>query len=158
MTKRRKGADAQRDAAFDARVARVQRCVDILVHRLVFSEQALIKTGAAHLNLSERKTISFVGRKPGCNMKQLATYLMAPTSTATSVVDNLVTKALVRRSRSELDRRVVCLELTKRGQRLFAVEEEKFRQLGRSLLEPLATKEQMATVLLLEKIVGDPST
>ncbi|MBN1648398.1 MAG: MarR family transcriptional regulator [Spirochaetales bacterium] len=63
-------------------------------------------------------TLFFLLRKEEANMGQIAEYLHCPLNTATGVVNRLVNKALILRSRDNTDRRIVRLRLTPRALKL----------------------------------------
>lgn len=85
-------------------------------------------------------------------MSSLADSLGVPLSTATHTVDRLVAKGLAERNRSEEDRRVVEVEMSRYGRELQESFRSKRRLLARSWLEPLSQGERETFVELMAKI------
>jgi len=72
------------------------------------------------LNKSELFTLLQVERNGEIIMSQIADYINIPMSTATGLVERLVTKGYLERVRSESDRRTVTIRLTDKGKILTA--------------------------------------
>lgn len=85
-------------------------------------------------------------------MSSLAETLGVPLSTATHTVDRLVAKGLAERNRSEVDRRVVEVEMSEYGRKLQESFRDKRRILARSWLEPLSEGEREIFLELMAKI------
>ncbi len=85
-------------------------------------------------------------------MSSLAETLGVPLSTATHTVDRLVAKGLAERNRSEVDRRVVEVEMSEYGRKLQESYRDKRRILARSWLEPLSEGEREIFLELMAKI------
>ncbi|SFG29206.1 DNA-binding transcriptional regulator, MarR family [Desulfotomaculum arcticum] len=86
-------------------------------------------------------------------MSNLAQGMAVPMSTATGIVDRLVKKGLLKRGRSEEDRRVVTVSLTDSGKSLVEDLKEHFRDfLDR--IRSLLTEEEFETGLkLVRKVI-----
>jgi DNA-binding MarR family transcriptional regulator len=67
------------------------------------------------LNEKELIVISFVGQNKSVKMSAIAENIQAPLSTLTTIVDKLVANKFLLRFNSEEDRRVVNVELDKKG-------------------------------------------
>lgn len=87
-----------------------------------------------------------------CASSELANVCGVNRSAITAMVDRLVTKGYVRRVRPDEDRRVVSLDTTEAGDRVFGEVEEKIRQLVESYLQELEDEEIEAFVRIYEKI------
>ena len=98
-------------------------------------------------------TLAYRGRM---TMTDLAEALGVPLSTATRLVERLIHKGLVSRSRIEDDRRVVRVELSGDGQKLLQVFMAKRLEMSRSMLSPLTQGEREIFIELMRKITRDP--
>lgn len=68
---------------------------------------------------SQCKVLHVVGYRKKLTMSELSDLLNIEMSSATALVDSLVGLGIIERNRSEKDRRVVQVELTKKGQDKF---------------------------------------
>jgi MarR family 2-MHQ and catechol resistance regulon transcriptional repressor len=102
--------------------------------------------------MQECRVVEYLGEEGPHMMRQLAEFLSLAVNSVTTLVDNLEKKGIVRRQRSEEDRRVVRVELTDAGKVAFeAAFEEKLRLL-RSMLNALTEDEQEICMVLFRKI------
>jgi DNA-binding MarR family transcriptional regulator len=85
------------------------------------------------LTMSQIRTLLFLRRTPQ-RMTDIASYLGITVSSATSMVDRLVSKGVVERAHDTADRRVVICRLTALGDN----EVERFWRIGRKRIESLA--------------------
>ncbi len=125
-------------------VTALDRLLDYLIARAP-AEGVCQDIPLAFSEMRALRTIPVSGCIP---MHQLATAMGVPVSTATRVVDRLVTKGLAARIRSESDRRLVLVEL---GEPARAARQSAFtRHVGliQQILEPLspAAREQVVHV------------
>jgi len=67
------------------------------------------------LNEKELFIIAYIGEKNSVKMSDIADYIQAPLSTLTTIVDKLVTNKFLLRYNSNDDRRVVKVELDRKG-------------------------------------------
>jgi DNA-binding MarR family transcriptional regulator len=104
------------------------------------------------LNRQELYVVEYIGSNGPCIMSDLARFLMVAVNTVTSIVDGLERKDVVRRERSEVNRRKVWLHLTKTGQECFAEHQKLHLQLAESLLAALNPDEQQIYLVLMRKI------
>ncbi len=130
--------------------------------RLVESLQTILddlhgmekKTAAAHAELSwqELRALHAVGRGECCPMRRLADTICLSLSSATGIIDRLVSKKLVRRDRAAGDRRVVEVALTDAGRALNERAIGGAAGYARGLLDTLASREQDELLALLSKV------
>ena len=106
----------------------------------------------ATLNLSDQTALARIGTPPGAIMRDVAQELDSALSTATTVVDRLVKRGLVRRERDEANRRVVRLGLTDEGRRLIDRLSKEQRASSAAVLATLEPEERKLYLDLLEKI------
>jgi len=85
-------------------------------------------------------------------MRELAEHLAVAVNSVTSIVDHLEGKELVRRHRSEQDRRVIHVELTNSGQEIHRSLVEVNLRLFRTMLSALTEDEQEIFMVLFRKI------
>ena len=94
-------------------------------------------------------------------MRELAEHLTVAVNSVTNIVDNLEKKVLVRRQRSEQDRRVIRVELTAAGREMARFLVEVNLKLFRGMLGRCTEDEQEIFMVLFRKIpegvvAGDP--
>lgn len=89
----------------------------------------------------------------GITMSNLAQSMSVPMSTATGIVDRLVSKCLLKRDRTEEDRRIVTVTLTDEGRALLArVHKHYFDFIGR--IQGILTQDEMeAAFKLIRKVI-----
>ncbi len=85
-------------------------------------------------------------------MSQLAERLSIALSSTTGIVDRLVARGYVSRSRSKEDRRIVKVRLTEKGVRLLADHDRRARLMVERVLSCLDEQEQEELVRVLEKV------
>jgi DNA-binding MarR family transcriptional regulator len=85
-------------------------------------------------------------------MSELAERLSVALSSATGIVDRLVTKGYVSRSRSKADRRIVQVRLTEKGANLLADHDRRARLMVERMLSCLDEQEQEELIRMLEKV------
>lgn len=104
------------------------------------------------LNMQELRIVEFLGNEGPRMMRQLADHLTVAVNSMTSIADGLEQKGLVRRQRSEEDRRVIRVELTDSGRELYRSLIEVNLQLFRTMLRALTEDEQEIFMVLFRKI------
>ncbi len=67
----------------------------------------------------EMEIIQFVSKEGKKKMKEIGEYFDIKLSTLTSIIDKIENQRLVKRVNSKEDRRVVYLEITKKGEKLY---------------------------------------
>ena len=92
-------------------------------------------------------------RNPKQTMSQLAEDISLGTSTVGGIADRLEVKKLVKRRRSEKDRRKVFLNLTEKGKDLVEAAPPMLQETLATELKKLPELEQAAIALSLERIV-----
>ena len=107
-----------------------------------------------HIDLSEKelRVIEYLGDTGPRMMRELAEYLFLAVNSVTTTVDNLEARGLVRRQRSEEDRRVVRVGLTDEGRKVCAAAVGEKLSLLRRMLGALTEDEQEIFMVLFRKI------
>lgn len=101
----------------------------------------------------EIRIIEILGKSGPMKMTEVAEQAMLSLSTVTGLMDSLVEKSLVERTRSEEDRRVVRVALTPEGQEIFEESLAIRLRMVRGMLGSLNSKEQETLVGLFFKMV-----
>lgn len=125
--------------------------LDSLIHRLLLPR--VHREGEVEVTGQEARALGVIGRHGAMNMSDFANLLGVPMSTATHMGDRLAKKCLVRRTRSNEDRRSVQIELSEQGK----LREQRFLDnrlaMGQDMLKPLSNGEREIFLELLEKMV-----
>lgn len=86
---------------------------------LVIEESSLRGSRFKDISIKEMHTIDVVGKNPNATPSSVAKELMVTLGTVTTSLNNLERKGYIERTRSEVDRRVVHLNLTKNGRLIY---------------------------------------
>lgn len=95
--------------------------------------------------------IVLLGKHKSLIMKEVSDFMRVPMSTATGIVDKLVSKGYLMRFYSEEDRRIVRIGLSKYGQELYDLLEKMMHYFGNHILEGFTQDERDQFIFLLEK-------
>jgi len=106
----------------------------------------------ADLSTQELRLLEHLGDRGPRMMRELAEFLLLAVNSVTSTVDNMEAKGLVRRKRSEEDRRVIEVELTEHGRAVYADAVQAKLRFLRCLLAALTEEEQEIYMVLMRKI------
>lgn len=105
-----------------------------------------------NLSLQELRLVQFLGEGDRKIMKDLAAHLLLAVNSVTSLVDNLEKKGYVERKRSTEDRRVIYVELTEAGRKLFDTASYEKQACIRWLLGGLTVSERDTFIQLFRKM------
>lgn len=121
------------------------------VQKIVLPEE-LIKID---LSLSKIELLALIqaGKYQSITMTSLAQGTSVPMSTATGIVDRLVKKGLLKRGKSEEDRRVVTVSLTEGGRALAGDLEMHFYNIIGRVRETLTEEEFETGLRLARKVI-----
>lgn len=138
----------------EKRTAELGEVVSKIVKRFESANLAAANGPHADLTMQETRVVEMLGESGGQMMRAVADHLGLAVNTMTTLADNLERKGLLKRVRSEADRRVIHVELTEAGrQASLSVLEIKAR-FHRELLAALTDEEQAILLVLLRKIGG----
>jgi DNA-binding MarR family transcriptional regulator len=126
-------------------------CFDELYRRLILKRPPAAVSDQ-ELSQQEFRAVMMLGRKGTIIMSDLARVLNFALSTATNIMDKLVGKELVERTRVDADRRIVQVALSKKGQRLYDSFLECQLAMGRTMLEALSPGEAEIFLELMAKM------
>jgi len=105
------------------------------------------------LNEKELFIIAFIGEKKSVKMSEIADYLQAPLSTLTTIVDKLVTNKFLLRYNSNDDRRVVKVELDRKGKASYKEFKNRREMMANKVLGHLSEAEQESLIANLTQLV-----
>ncbi len=97
--------------------------------------------------------LDLIYESENCSMKDITTTFSMPPSTATGLVDRLVERKYVTRSKSKDDRRRILIKMTTKGKRVYTTfKSEALAQLEESLSH--LSNNEIATLLkLINKLI-----
>jgi DNA-binding MarR family transcriptional regulator len=122
--------------------------LDKIVQRIMLTQEQTVYLCSKR----EMRIIENLGKHGLMMMSELAEHSTLSLSTVTGIVDSLVAKSLVSRVRSDADRRVVRVELTGEGRKMYDISLEFRLKLVRSMLTSLNRSEQDQFMALFRKI------
>ncbi len=89
--------------------------INVLVRVLKIKDSAQLSDGRATLTPSEIQTLAFIAMHQGCIATEIAKFLNVSATTVSSIIERLVQRKLIRRERTDENRRVVLLFATDTG-------------------------------------------
>ncbi|OTN76196.1 MarR family transcriptional regulator [Enterococcus sp. 8G7_MSG3316] len=119
---------------------------------LVIEESELKKSQFKDLSITEMHTIEAIGMYKKKTTTEVAKELSITVGTLTIAINRLVKKDYVERIRSEDDRRVVKLALTKKGKLLFRVHQHFHREMVKGVLSQMNPEEEKALLKALKNL------
>jgi MarR family 2-MHQ and catechol resistance regulon transcriptional repressor len=138
--------------SLDRRAVDLQEVVQDILKQFQCVHAAAANGPHVELNMQELRLVEFLGNEGPRMMRELAEHLTVAVNSVTSIVDNLERKRLVRRRRSEEDRRVIRVQLTHPGRETYQSLVEVNLRLFRSMLGALTEDEQESFLVLFRKI------
>ena len=110
-------------------------------------ETKSLRSGAfKDLSITEIHTIEAIGLTGEKSMSEIAADLNITTGTLTTAIDKLIKKGYVVRNRSDADRRIVYIALTKRGKLAYRIHESFHYKMVRSVITDLTEEEVQALI------------
>ena len=119
---------------------------------LTIEESEFKKSQFNDLSITEMHTIEAIGMYKKKTSSEVAKELSITVGTLTVAINNLVKKGYVERLRSEDDRRVVKLGLTKKGKLLFRVHQHFHREMVKNILKGMEQEEEQALLRALKNL------
>lgn len=126
--------------------------VSVFNNILTIEESELKKSQFNDLSITEMHTIEAIGMYKKKTSSEVAKELSITVGTLTVAINNLVKKGYVERLRSEDDRRVVKLGLTKKGKLLFRVHQHFHREMVKNILKGMEQEEEQALLRALKNL------
>lgn len=116
-------------------------------------EQSALQSGALNdLSVTEIHTIEAIGMYEPRNMSEVAADLNITVGTLTTAINKLIKKEYVERKRIEEDRRVVQIQLTKKGKLAYRVHEKFHLDMIKATIDGLSEEEEEVLITSLEKL------
>lgn len=131
-----------------------QLMLEIFDRILVTEEKALSKGNFSDLSIAEMHTLEGIGLYDSRTMSETASILKITTGTLTVAVDRLVRKGYVVRKRDPNDRRVVRVQLTKKGKLAFRMHTKFHTLLVERITNPLDENQKQILLETLQHIAG----
>ena len=129
---------------------------DVLVNLfneiLDLEERALITGEYKNISVNDMHIIDALGIREQKNMSTVARLLNVTVGTLTIAVNNLVKKGYIQRRRSEEDRRVVLISLTKLGERAYHHHKDFHEKMVLAVLKGLNVEDTEALTTALTKL------
>ena len=126
--------------------------VKIFNEILQIEEKTLKNGNFSDLSVREMHTIEAIGRKEKRMMSEVAQDLGITVGTLTTSINRLIKKGYVERSRIEEDRRVVLVELTKKGKVAHRLHERFHGEMVRSMMKDMSEGEKEVLISSLGKL------
>lgn len=126
--------------------------VQIFDDILQIEEKTLQSGHLSDLSVTEMHTIEAIGMYTKRTMSEVAQDLKITVGTLTTAVNKLIKKGYVERKRIEEDRRVVLVELTKKGKLAFRLHEKFHSDMVETTINGLSDEEQKILISSLEKL------
>ncbi|MDD7793275.1 MarR family winged helix-turn-helix transcriptional regulator [Clostridium sp. 'White wine YQ'] len=116
-------------------------------------EQKTLKNGVLNdLSVTEIHTIEAIGMYTARNMSEVAADLKITLGTLTTAINKLIKKGYVERNRIETDRRVVQVQLTKKGKLAYRLHEKFHGDMIKDIVDGLEPAEEEILVTSLSKL------
>ena len=122
-----------------------------LVMRSIRSE--LRKHASKELSVPQFRTLSFLSRRKGASLSEVAGHIGLTLPTMSTLIDGLVIRNFAVRRTHPKDRRRMILELTDRGQATLRSARDAAQTYLAELIEPLSAEERI-TVVNSMRILG----
>jgi DNA-binding MarR family transcriptional regulator len=120
--------------------------VDIFNDILTIEQTALQAGSFNDISVTEIHTIEAIGMYRTRNMSEVAATLGITVGTLSVAINNLVKKNYVERKRTDIDRRVVHIQLTKRGRLAFRIHEKFHSDMIKATIHGLTDEENVILV------------
>lgn len=114
---------------------------------LVIEESSLRSSRFNDVSIKEMHTIDVIGETPNATPSDISRELMVTLGTVTTSLNNLERKGYVERTRSDIDRRVVHLSLTKSGRLLYRLH----RRFHHSMLDKIIAGMSRDEIQVMQK-------
>jgi len=138
----------------------VSECIKVLNELLVDTfndileiEQRALQSGSfSDISVTEIHTIHAIGMYTPRTMTEVACSLNITLGTLTIAINNLVKKGYVERRKSQTDRRIVNIQLTKKGKLAYRVHKKFHTDMVKATIKGLTEEEEGILVKSLQKL------
>ena len=108
---------------------------------LVIEESSLRSSRFNDVSIKEMHTIDVIGTTPNATPSDISRELMVTLGTVTTSLNNLERKGYIERIRSEHDRRVVHLHLTKKGRLVHRLHKRFHKAMVENIIDGMSKEE-----------------
>lgn len=116
-------------------------------------EEYSIKSGAfSDISITEIHTIEAVGLYGSKTMSEIASSLEITMGTLTTAVDKLIKKGYLERNRSNTDRRIVNVSLSRRGKLAYRIHEKFHLDMVQEIMMDFTQEEEEILLTALSKL------
>jgi len=126
--------------------------VDIFNDILTIEQTALQAGSFRDISVTEIHTIEAIGMYRTRTMSEVAASLGITIGTLSVAINNLVKKDYVERKRTDIDRRVVNIQLTKRGKLAYRIHEKFHSDMIKATIDGLTDEENVILVKSLAQL------
>ncbi|MDD6796462.1 MAG: MarR family transcriptional regulator [Clostridiaceae bacterium] len=126
--------------------------VDLFNDILKIEQKSLTQGNFSDLSLTEVHTLEAIGLYDSKTMSEVASKLEITVGTLTTAINKLIKKGYVERKRIEEDRRVVMVQLTKKGKLVYRVHEKFHSDMIKSTIDCMSEEEEKVLISSLEKL------
>ena len=126
--------------------------VELFNDILQIEQNALSEGHFSDLSVTEIHTIEAIGMYAPRSMGEIAQALGITVGTLTTAINKLIKKEYVERRRIEEDRRVVLVELTKKGKLAYRIHEKFHKDMIQATVDGLNENEEAVLISSLEKL------
>lgn len=116
--------------------------IDIFENVMKMEQETINRESHERLSMTEIHTIAAAGMEELSSMSEIAGKLHVTVGTLTVGMNNLVKKGYVERYKSEKDRRIVKVGLTKKGKEIYRIHEAFHHKLGAALIKGMTEAEK----------------
>ncbi|SHJ58579.1 transcriptional regulator, MarR family [Clostridium cavendishii DSM 21758] len=126
-----------------------------LFNDILHIEQNELKNGVlSDLSVTEIHTIEAIGMYVPRTMSEVAADLKITVGTLTTAINKLIKKGYVERKRIEEDRRVVMVELTKKGKLAYRLHDKFHKEMIQATIIGLNEQEEEVLISSLDKLTS----
>ncbi len=123
--------------------SKINELLVYIFDKILLTEEKALQVGTfADLTISEMHTLEAIGLYESRTMSETAKDLSITTGTLTVAIDKLLRKGYVNRYKDENDRRVVRIELTKKGKLAFRLHQKFHKLMVERITQSLDDKEK----------------
>lgn len=124
-----------------------------LFNDILYIEQSALRAGSfSDISVTEIHTIEAIGMYEEKSMSEVAASLSITVGTLTIAINNLVKKGYVERRRSEEDRRVVKIALTRKGKLAYRIHAKFHSDMIKETINGINEEEEEVLVKALENL------
>ena len=124
------------------------------VGRLI-REKIQASSSLADFTQAEMEILKFLQGKKDITMREIADYMHIKPSSATPLINNLVKKGNLKRVQKNSDRRVVRIEITKKGLKSLQKKYKNIHKTVKHVFEGLNSKDKKALIKIFNKISNE---